>query len=68
MKQEAGGPKRKSSPLDGGNPLLGNANNPNMANIPEHRTTSVTPTLSSKVRLIDYCVCLSVENLIAAIH
>ncbi|XP_077949988.1 MAP/microtubule affinity-regulating kinase 3 isoform X3 [Gasterosteus aculeatus] len=48
VKQEAGGPKRKSSPLDGGNPLLGNANNPNMANIPEHRTTSVTPTLSSK--------------------
>ncbi|KAL6095427.1 mark3 [Pungitius sinensis] len=48
VKQEVGGSNKKSSPLDGGNPLLGNANNPNMADIPEHRKTSATPTLSSK--------------------
>ncbi|KAM8831443.1 MAP/microtubule affinity-regulating kinase 3-like isoform 2-T2 [Spinachia spinachia] len=48
IKQEVGGSKRKSSPLDGGNPLQSNANNPNMADIPEHRTTSPTATLSSK--------------------
>uniref|UniRef100_UPI003AB0CFC2 MAP/microtubule affinity-regulating kinase 3-like n=2 Tax=Centroberyx gerrardi TaxID=166262 RepID=UPI003AB0CFC2 len=42
-KQEVGGQNRKSSPA-GGSPLLGNANNPNMADIPERRKTSATPT------------------------
>ncbi|XP_070781399.1 MAP/microtubule affinity-regulating kinase 3-like isoform X5 [Enoplosus armatus] len=32
---------------EGGSPLLGNANNPNMADIPERRKTSATPTSSS---------------------
>uniref|UniRef100_UPI003AAE708B uncharacterized protein n=1 Tax=Centroberyx gerrardi TaxID=166262 RepID=UPI003AAE708B len=44
-KQEVGGQNRKSSPA-GGSPLLGNANNPNMADIPERRKTSATPTVS----------------------
>ncbi|XP_038583034.1 MAP/microtubule affinity-regulating kinase 3-like [Micropterus salmoides] len=30
--------------VEGGSPLLGNANNPNMADIPERRKTSATPT------------------------
>lgn len=30
----------------GGSPLLGNANNPNMADIPERRKTSAPPTVS----------------------
>ncbi|KAM9339420.1 MAP/microtubule affinity-regulating kinase 3-like [Symphorus nematophorus] len=48
VKQEAGGPNRKSSPVDGGSPLLGNANNPNMADIPERRKTPATPTVSTQ--------------------
>ncbi|XP_070781406.1 MAP/microtubule affinity-regulating kinase 3-like isoform X12 [Enoplosus armatus] len=32
---------------EGGSPLLGNANNPNMADIPERRKTSATPTSGS---------------------
>ncbi|XP_040919874.1 MAP/microtubule affinity-regulating kinase 3-like isoform X2 [Toxotes jaculatrix] len=44
VKQEVGGQNRKSSPVEGGSPLLGNANNPNMADIPERRKTSATPT------------------------
>ncbi|XP_071323386.1 MAP/microtubule affinity-regulating kinase 3-like isoform X2 [Trachinotus anak] len=44
VKQEVGGQSRKSSPVEGGSPLLGNANNPNMADIPERRKTSATPT------------------------
>ncbi|XP_039980468.1 MAP/microtubule affinity-regulating kinase 3-like isoform X3 [Xiphias gladius] len=44
VKQEVGGQNRKSSPVEGGSPLLGNANNPNMADIPERRKMSATPT------------------------
>uniref|UniRef100_A0A4W6ELR0 non-specific serine/threonine protein kinase n=1 Tax=Lates calcarifer TaxID=8187 RepID=A0A4W6ELR0_LATCA len=40
------GQNRKSSPVEGGSPLLGSANNPNMADIPERRKTSATPTVS----------------------
>ncbi|XP_076613127.1 MAP/microtubule affinity-regulating kinase 3-like isoform X2 [Chaetodon auriga] len=47
VKQEVGGQNRKSSPAEGGSPLLGNANNPNMADIPERRKTSATPTSGS---------------------
>uniref|UniRef100_A0A4W6EJQ1 non-specific serine/threonine protein kinase n=1 Tax=Lates calcarifer TaxID=8187 RepID=A0A4W6EJQ1_LATCA len=46
VKQEGGGQNRKSSPVEGGSPLLGSANNPNMADIPERRKTSATPTVS----------------------
>uniref|UniRef100_A0A7N6AYA9 MAP/microtubule affinity-regulating kinase 3 n=1 Tax=Anabas testudineus TaxID=64144 RepID=A0A7N6AYA9_ANATE len=42
--QEVEGHNRKSSPVEGGSPLLGNANNPNMADIPERRKASATPT------------------------
>lgn len=47
-KQDAGVPaqNRKSSPSETGSPLLGNANNPNMADIPERRRTSATPSVS----------------------
>ncbi|XP_075872574.1 MAP/microtubule affinity-regulating kinase 3-like [Nelusetta ayraudi] len=38
---------RKSSPSETGSPLLGNANNPNMADIPERRRTSATPSSGS---------------------
>uniref|UniRef100_A0A8P4KAW0 MAP/microtubule affinity-regulating kinase 3 n=1 Tax=Dicentrarchus labrax TaxID=13489 RepID=A0A8P4KAW0_DICLA len=41
VKQEVGGENRKCSPVEGGSPLLGNANNPNMADIPERRKTSI---------------------------
>uniref|UniRef100_A0A3Q1HTF3 non-specific serine/threonine protein kinase n=1 Tax=Anabas testudineus TaxID=64144 RepID=A0A3Q1HTF3_ANATE len=44
--QEVEGHNRKSSPVEGGSPLLGNANNPNMADIPERRKASATPTVS----------------------
>ncbi|XP_022614629.1 MAP/microtubule affinity-regulating kinase 3-like isoform X1 [Seriola dumerili] len=44
VKQEAVGQSRKSSPVEGGSPLVGNANNPNMADIPERRKTVATPT------------------------
>ncbi|XP_008297131.1 MAP/microtubule affinity-regulating kinase 3-like isoform X2 [Stegastes partitus] len=44
-KQEGGGQNKKSSPAEAGSPLLGNANNPNMADIPERRKTSATPTV-----------------------
>ncbi|XP_041814821.1 MAP/microtubule affinity-regulating kinase 3-like isoform X2 [Chelmon rostratus] len=47
VKQEVGGQNRKSSPAEGGSPLLGNANNPNMADIPDRRKTSATPTSGS---------------------
>uniref|UniRef100_A0A3B4Z9H3 MAP/microtubule affinity-regulating kinase 3 n=1 Tax=Stegastes partitus TaxID=144197 RepID=A0A3B4Z9H3_9TELE len=49
-KQEGGGQNKKSSPAEAGSPLLGNANNPNMADIPERRKTSATPTVSVPVR------------------
>uniref|UniRef100_A0A7N6FKQ1 MAP/microtubule affinity-regulating kinase 3 n=1 Tax=Anabas testudineus TaxID=64144 RepID=A0A7N6FKQ1_ANATE len=45
--QEVEGHNRKSSPVEGGSPLLGNANNPNMADIPERRKASATPTVRS---------------------
>uniref|UniRef100_A0A665X8F2 MAP/microtubule affinity-regulating kinase 3 n=1 Tax=Echeneis naucrates TaxID=173247 RepID=A0A665X8F2_ECHNA len=41
---EVGGPSRMSSPGEGGSPLLGTVNNPNMAEIPERRKTLTTPT------------------------
>lgn len=47
--QEVEGHNRKSSPVEGGSPLLGNANNPNMADIPERRKASATPTVSLPV-------------------
>ncbi|XP_070843953.1 MAP/microtubule affinity-regulating kinase 3-like isoform X2 [Chaetodon trifascialis] len=47
VKQEVGAQNRKSSPAEGGSPLLGNANNPNMADIPERRKTSAKPTSGS---------------------
>lgn len=47
VKQEVGGQNRKSSTVEGGSPLLGSANNPNMADIPERRKTSATPAVST---------------------
>ncbi|XP_037606726.1 MAP/microtubule affinity-regulating kinase 3-like isoform X3 [Sebastes umbrosus] len=44
VKQEVGGQNNKSSSVEGGSPLLGNANNPNMSDIPERRKAPVTPT------------------------
>uniref|UniRef100_A0A8D3DV48 MAP/microtubule affinity-regulating kinase 3 n=1 Tax=Scophthalmus maximus TaxID=52904 RepID=A0A8D3DV48_SCOMX len=44
VKQEVGGQNRKSSPVEGGSPLLGNDNDPNVTNVPERRKTSATPT------------------------
>uniref|UniRef100_A0A8D3BP83 MAP/microtubule affinity-regulating kinase 3 n=1 Tax=Scophthalmus maximus TaxID=52904 RepID=A0A8D3BP83_SCOMX len=46
VKQEVGGQNRKSSPVEGGSPLLGNDNDPNVTNVPERRKTSATPTVS----------------------
>uniref|UniRef100_A0A1A8LV85 MAP/microtubule affinity-regulating kinase 3 n=2 Tax=Nothobranchius TaxID=28779 RepID=A0A1A8LV85_9TELE len=46
-KQEGGGQNKKSSPLETGSPLLGNANNPNVNDIPERRKTFATPPASS---------------------
>uniref|UniRef100_A0A3Q1HSD1 MAP/microtubule affinity-regulating kinase 3 n=1 Tax=Anabas testudineus TaxID=64144 RepID=A0A3Q1HSD1_ANATE len=45
--QEVEGHNRKSSPVEGGSPLLGNANNPNMADIPERRKASATTNTST---------------------
>uniref|UniRef100_A0A3Q3L026 MAP/microtubule affinity-regulating kinase 3 n=1 Tax=Mastacembelus armatus TaxID=205130 RepID=A0A3Q3L026_9TELE len=47
--QTAASPEQeaKPGPVEGGSPLLGNANNPNMADIPERRKLSATPTVSS---------------------
>uniref|UniRef100_A0A8D3AFL5 MAP/microtubule affinity-regulating kinase 3 n=1 Tax=Scophthalmus maximus TaxID=52904 RepID=A0A8D3AFL5_SCOMX len=42
VKQEVGGQNRKSSPVEGGSPLLGNDNDPNVTNVPERRKTSAT--------------------------
>uniref|UniRef100_A0A3Q1B867 non-specific serine/threonine protein kinase n=1 Tax=Amphiprion ocellaris TaxID=80972 RepID=A0A3Q1B867_AMPOC len=46
-KQEGGGQNKKTSPVEAGSPLLGNANNPNMSDIPERRKASATPTVGS---------------------
>lgn len=46
-KQEGGGQNRKSSPAEAGSPLLGNANNPNVSDIPDRRNTSATPPVST---------------------
>ncbi|KAF7643243.1 hypothetical protein LDENG_00242870, partial [Lucifuga dentata] len=43
-KQGAAGQNRTSSAADGGSPLLGYAHNPNMADIPERRKPTATPT------------------------
>uniref|UniRef100_A0A7N8XAT2 MAP/microtubule affinity-regulating kinase 3 n=1 Tax=Mastacembelus armatus TaxID=205130 RepID=A0A7N8XAT2_9TELE len=52
--QTAASPEQeaKPGPVEGGSPLLGNANNPNMADIPERRKLSATPTVSSPVRQV----------------
>ncbi|XP_068609911.1 MAP/microtubule affinity-regulating kinase 3-like [Brachionichthys hirsutus] len=47
VKQDVGGHNRKSSPVGGGSPLLGNANNPNVADIPERRKAPAPPTSGS---------------------
>ncbi|KAI3364698.1 hypothetical protein L3Q82_011480 [Scortum barcoo] len=47
VKQEVGGQNRKSTPVEGGSPLLGNASNPNMADIPERRKPLATPTVAA---------------------
>uniref|UniRef100_A0A8C4E2Q1 MAP/microtubule affinity-regulating kinase 3 n=1 Tax=Dicentrarchus labrax TaxID=13489 RepID=A0A8C4E2Q1_DICLA len=57
VKQEVGGENRKCSPVEGGSPLLGNANNPNMADIPERRKTSAAPTVSSDMTRRNTYVC-----------
>ncbi|XP_075993397.1 MAP/microtubule affinity-regulating kinase 3-like [Genypterus blacodes] len=44
LKQGAGGQNKTSSPVEGGSPLLGNANNTNTADIPERRKKLATPT------------------------
>ncbi|XP_022068106.1 MAP/microtubule affinity-regulating kinase 3 isoform X1 [Acanthochromis polyacanthus] len=46
-KQEGGGQNKKTSPVEAGSPLLGNANNPNVSDIPERRKASATPTVGS---------------------
>ncbi|KAK5622757.1 MAP/microtubule affinity-regulating kinase 3 [Crenichthys baileyi] len=46
-KPEAGGQNRKPGPGDAGSPLLGNATNPNVGDIPDRRKTSATTTTSS---------------------
>ncbi|KAM6915064.1 MAP/microtubule affinity-regulating kinase 3-like [Xenentodon cancila] len=46
-KQEGGGQNRKSSPVETSSPLLANANNPNVSDIPERRKTSATPAVKS---------------------
>ncbi|MED6280307.1 MAP/microtubule affinity-regulating kinase 3 [Characodon lateralis] len=46
-KQEAGGQNRKPGPGDAGSPLLGNATNPNVGDIPDRRNTAATTTTSS---------------------
>ncbi|KAG7233571.1 hypothetical protein INR49_006846 [Caranx melampygus] len=50
---EAGG----GGPVEGGNPLQGNANNPNMADIPERKKTAATPTGSSSMSRRNTYVC-----------
>ncbi|XP_069028703.1 LOW QUALITY PROTEIN: MAP/microtubule affinity-regulating kinase 3-like [Embiotoca jacksoni] len=52
-KPDGGGPNRKSSPVEAGSPLLGNANNPNMADIPDRRKTSAPPPVSVPVRQVN---------------
>nr|XP_020480287.1 MAP/microtubule affinity-regulating kinase 3-like isoform X2 [Monopterus albus] len=44
VQQEARGHSKKCSPVEGGSPQLGNANNPDMADIPEQRKMSATTT------------------------
>uniref|UniRef100_A0A3Q3XCC9 MAP/microtubule affinity-regulating kinase 3 n=1 Tax=Mola mola TaxID=94237 RepID=A0A3Q3XCC9_MOLML len=56
VKQEVAGHNRKSSPVEGGSPLLGNANNPNMADIPERKKTA-TPSGSSSMTRRNTYVC-----------
>uniref|UniRef100_A0A7N8XLL1 MAP/microtubule affinity-regulating kinase 3 n=1 Tax=Mastacembelus armatus TaxID=205130 RepID=A0A7N8XLL1_9TELE len=51
-KQRRYSDQAKPGPVEGGSPLLGNANNPNMADIPERRKLSATPTVSSPVRQV----------------
>lgn len=57
VKKEVGGHSRRSSPVEGGSPLLANANNPNMADIPERRKKSSTPTGGSSMTRRNTYVC-----------
>lgn len=54
VKQDVGGQNRKSCAVEGGSPLLGNANNPNLADIPERRKTSAPPTVSCHVTQVKH--------------
>uniref|UniRef100_A0A672ZRW1 non-specific serine/threonine protein kinase n=1 Tax=Sphaeramia orbicularis TaxID=375764 RepID=A0A672ZRW1_9TELE len=47
----------KSSPAEEGSPLLGNANNPNVSDIPERRKKSTTPSGSSSMTRRNTYVC-----------
>uniref|UniRef100_A0A668UNJ6 non-specific serine/threonine protein kinase n=1 Tax=Oreochromis aureus TaxID=47969 RepID=A0A668UNJ6_OREAU len=46
VKLEGRSQNRKSSPVETGSPLLGSANNPNVADIPERKKSSATPPVS----------------------
>lgn len=46
-KPDGGSTNKKSSPVDAASPLLGNAHNPNMADIPERRKVSSTASVST---------------------
>ncbi|AWP20511.1 putative MAP/microtubule affinity-regulating kinase 3-like [Scophthalmus maximus] len=62
VKQEVGGQNRKSSPVEGGSPLLGNDNDPNVTNVPERRKTSATPTGGSSMTRRNTYVCSSTDR------
>lgn len=47
MKREVSGQRKKSDKAETGSPLLGNANNPNTADILGRRRVLATPTVSS---------------------
>uniref|UniRef100_A0A672ZRK0 non-specific serine/threonine protein kinase n=1 Tax=Sphaeramia orbicularis TaxID=375764 RepID=A0A672ZRK0_9TELE len=47
----------KSSPAEEGSPLLGNANNPNVSDIPERRKKSTTPAVSTAMTRRNTYVC-----------
>ncbi|KAL3979253.1 RAR-related orphan receptor beta [Sarotherodon galilaeus] len=63
VKLEGRSQNRKSSPVETGSPLLGSANNPNVADIPERKKSSATPPggSSSMMRRNTY-MCSSAER------
>lgn len=63
VKLEGRSQNRKSSPVETGSPLLGSANNPNVADIPERKKSSATPPggSSSMTRRNTY-MCSSAER------